>query len=146
MGAFGAALIARERFHEDSETSMLPLEKIRSLKYSTAMANCKGCTNNCRLTINRFSGGRQFYERQPVRTGIGKEKNKEHIPNLFDYKYKKIFGYEPLSPAEAVRGQVGLPRVLNMFENYPFWFTFFTKLNIRWCYLHLHQKNLRAGH
>ncbi len=128
MGAFGAALIARERFHEDSETSMLPLEKIRSLKYSTAMANCKGCTNNCRLTINRFSGGRQFISGNRCERGIGKEKNKEHIPNLFDYKYKKIFGYEPLSPAEAVRGQVGLPRVLNMFENYPFWFTFFTKL------------------
>ena len=128
MGAFGAALIARERFHEDSETTMLPLEKIRSLKYSTAMANCKGCTNNCRLTINRFSGGRQFISGNRCERGIGKEKNKEHIPNLFDYKYKKIFGYEPLSPAEAVRGQVGLPRVLNMFENYPFWFTFFTKL------------------
>ncbi len=110
MGAFGAALIARERFHEDSEKSMLPLEKIRSLKYSTAMANCKGCTNNCRLTINRFSGGRQFISGNRCERGIGKEKNKEHIPNLFDYKYKKIFGYEPLSPAEAVRGQVGLPQ------------------------------------
>lgn len=128
MGAFGAALIARERCKEDSETTMLPLEKIKNLKYTTTMANCKGCTNNCRLTINRFSGGRQFISGNRCERGLGKEKNKEHIPNLFDYKYKKIFGYEPLSATEATRGQVGIPRVLNMFENYPFWFTFFTKL------------------
>ena len=131
MGAFGAALIARERCTEDSETTMLPLEKIKSLKYSTTMANCKGCTNNCRLTINRFSGGRQYISGNRCERGIGKEKNKENIPNLFDYKYKKIFGYEPLSATEATRGQVGIPRVLNMFENYPFWFTFFTKLRFQ---------------
>ncbi len=131
MGAFGAALITRERCTEDSETTMLPLEKIKSLKYSTTMANCKGCTNNCRLTINRFSGGRQYISGNRCERGIGKEKNKENIPNLFDYKYKKIFGYEPLSATEATRGQVGIPRVLNMFENYPFWFTFFTKLRFQ---------------
>ncbi len=60
MGAFGAALIARERYSPEKETTMLPIEKINTLKYSTTMANCKGCTNNCRLTINKFSGGRQY--------------------------------------------------------------------------------------
>lgn len=128
MGAFGAALIARERYSADKETTMLPIEKINTLKYSTTMANCKGCTNNCRLTINKFSGGRQYISGNRCERGIGKEKNKDHIPNLFDYKYKKIFGYTPLPEDEAVRGKVGIPRVLNMFENYPFWFTFFTKL------------------
>jgi len=128
MGAFGAALIARERYDENQETSMLTIEKINSLQYSTSMANCKGCTNNCRLTINRFSGGRQYISGNRCERGIGKEKNKENIPNLFEYKNKKIFGYEPLPADQAVRGQVGIPRVLNMFENYPFWFTFFTKL------------------
>ena len=93
------------------------------------MANCRGCTNNCRLTINKFSGGRQFVSGNRCERGIGKEKNKEHIPNLYEYKYKRIFSYEPLSADKAVRGKVGIPRVLNMFENYPFWFTFFTKLN-----------------
>ena len=127
-GAFGAALIARERYSADKETTMLPIEKINTLKYSTTMANCKGCTNNCRLTINKFSGGRQYISGNRCERGIGKEKNKDHIPNLFDYKYKKIFGYTPLPEDEAVRGKVGIPRVLNMFENYPFWFTFFTKL------------------
>ena len=129
MGAFGAALIARERYEEGKETTMLPIEKINSLKYTTSMANCRGCTNNCRLTINKFSGGRQFVSGNRCERGIGKEKNKEHIPNLYEYKYKRIFSYEPLSADKAVRGKVGIPRVLNMFENYPFWFTFFTKLN-----------------
>ena len=128
MGAFGAALIARERFEDGKETSMLPIGKINSLKYTTSMANCKGCTNNCRLTVNRFSGGRQYISGNRCERGIGKQKNKENIPNLFDYKYKKIFGYTPLEADQAVRGKVGIPRVLNMFENYPFWFTFFTKL------------------
>ena len=128
MGAFGAALIARERYEDGSVTTMLPIEKINSLQYTTSMANCKGCTNNCRLTINRFSGGRQFISGNRCERGIGKEKNKDHVPNLFEYKYTQLFGYESLPADKAVRGQVGIPRVLNMFENYPFWHTFFTKL------------------
>lgn len=127
MGAFGAALIARERF-EGQATSMLPIEKINTLEYSTRMANCKGCTNSCRLTINKFSGGRQYISGNRCERGIGKEKNANHIPNLFEYKYKKLFDYTPLAEDEAPRGKVGIPRVLNMFENYPLWFTFFTKL------------------
>ena len=128
MGAFGAALIARERYEEGQTSSMLSIEKINSLEYTTRMANCKGCTNNCRLTINRFSGGRQYISGNRCERGIGKEKNKDHIPNLFEYKYKRIFGYEPLTLDKASRGRVGIPRVLNMFENYPFWHTFFTEL------------------
>ena len=134
MGAFGAALIARERFHAGDaprQTTMLSYEQIHNLKYTTSMANCKGCTNNCRLTINKFSGGRQFISGNRCEKGIGKQKNKDKIPNLFDYRYKRIFGYEPLSPDLAARGEVGLPRVLNMFENYPFWHTFFTLLKYR---------------
>ena len=131
MGAFGAALIARERYSADQETTMLSIEKINELKYSTTMANCKGCTNSCRLTINKFSGGRQYISGNRCERGIGKEKNKDHIPNLFEYKYKRIFGYQPLPQDEAIRGEVGIPRVLNMFENYPFWYTFFTRLKYR---------------
>ncbi|MCD7866666.1 MAG: 2-hydroxyacyl-CoA dehydratase [Clostridiales bacterium] len=129
MGAFGAALIARERYEEGRETTMLSSEKVNALEYTTSMANCKGCTNNCRLTINKFSGGRQYISGNRCERGIGKEKNKDHIPNLFEYKYKRLFSYKPLAADKAVRGKVGIPRVLNMFENYPFWFTFFTELN-----------------
>ena len=129
MGAFGAALIAKERYHaEGRETTMLSIDKINELKYTTSMANCHGCTNNCRLTINKFTGGRQFVSGNRCERGIGKEKNKDHIPNLYEYKYKRLFSYPPLSPDKATRGKVGIPRVLNMFENYPFWYTFFTEL------------------
>ena len=130
MGAFGAALVARERY-EGQDTSMLSIEKINELTYETRMARCKGCTNSCLLTINRFSGGRQFISGNRCERGIGKEKNKDHVPNLFEYKNKRLFSYEPLEITDAPRGVVGIPRVLNMYENYPFWFTFFTKLGFR---------------
>ena len=130
MGAFGAALIARERygFKECKNTTMLSIDEINELTYTTSMAKCNGCTNNCRLTINRFSGGRRFISGNRCERGLGKEKAKSDVPNLFAYKNERYFGYTPLDPSEAKRGTVGIPRVLNMYENYPFWFTFFTKL------------------
>ena len=131
MGAFGAALVARERYKEGMETTMLSIDRINALTFTTSMAKCKGCTNQCRLTINRFSGGRQFISGNRCERGIGKERNKDHVPNLFEFKNKLLFSYEPLSEDEAVRGTVGIPRVLNMYENYPFWFRFFTTLKYR---------------
>ena len=131
MGAFGAALIARERYKPGVETTMLSIDQINRLQFTTHMAKCKGCTNQCRLTINRFSGGRQFISGNRCERGIGKEKNKDNIPNLFDFKNKLLFSYLPLEEDEAVRGTVGIPRVLNMYENYPFWFRFFTTLKYR---------------
>lgn len=131
MGAFGAALIARERYSEDKETTMLSMEKITSLQFGTNMARCKGCTNSCMLTINRFTGGRQFVTGNRCERGIGKEKNSENIPNLFEYKNKRLFSYAPIEADEAIRGTVGIPRVLNMFENYPYWFTFFNALKFK---------------
>ena len=131
MGAFGAALVARERWDGTSETSMLPIEKILNLSYDTSMARCKGCTNNCLLTINRFSGGRQFISGNRCERGLGKEKNKDNIPNLFEYKNKRMFHYESLTPDVASRGDVGIPRVLNMYENFPFWAVFFRELGYR---------------
>ena len=126
MGAFGAALIAKERKNENRGSKMLSIEEINSFTYTTSMARCHGCTNNCRLTINKFSGGRRFISGNRCEKGLGLKKNKDNLPNIYDYKYQRIFGYEPLK--DAPRGRIGIPRVLNMFENYPFWFTFFTKL------------------
>ena len=131
MGAFGAALIARERYVECEGTTMLPIDQIEALEYSTTMTKCKGCTNNCRLTINHFSGGRKFITGNRCERGLGKAKSSNHLPNLFEYKLKRYFDYEPLSEEEAVRGVIGIPRVLNMYENYPFWFTFFNTLKFR---------------
>ena len=130
MGAFGAALIARERYHMngEAETSMLSLDKIIALKYTTSMTRCKGCNNHCVLTINQFGSGRRFISGNRCERGLGLEKAKKEIPNLFDYKYHRMFDYEPLPLDQADRGTVGIPRVLNMFENFPFWAVFFKKL------------------
>lgn len=140
MGAFGAALIARERYSQcrgvdsdspDYQTSMLSYEQICNLQFDTSMAKCKGCTNSCRLTINKFSGGRQFISGNRCERGIGGQKNAHNVPNLFEYKLKRLFNYESLPADEAPRGVVGIPRVLNMYENYPFWHVFFTSLGYR---------------
>ena len=131
MGAFGAALIARERYIDCEGTTMLSIEDIEALEYSTTMTKCRGCTNNCRLTINHFSGGRKFITGNRCERGLGKEKAQNKLPNLFEYKLKRYFDYQPLGEEEAKRGAIGIPRVLNMYENYPFWFTFFTTLGFR---------------
>ncbi|MBR6349081.1 MAG: 2-hydroxyacyl-CoA dehydratase [Lachnospiraceae bacterium] len=127
MGAFGAALIARERY-EGQETSMLSFDEILTLEYKTSLVRCQGCTNHCLLTINNFTGGRRFISGNRCEKGLGKEKKDDSVPNLFKYKYDRLFGYEPLPVHEAPRGIVGIPRVLNMYENYPFWAVFFKEL------------------
>ena len=95
------------------------------------MAKCKGCTNNCLLTINKLSGGRQFISGNRCERGIGGQKNAHNVPNLYEYKLHRLFSYESLDADKAPRGVVGIPRVLNMYEDYPFWFTFFTELGYR---------------
>ena len=127
MGAFGAALIARER-HGRNQTSMLSLDEIINFQYDTSMARCQGCNNHCVLTINKFDGGRKYISGNRCEKGLGNEKKKKDIPNLFDYKYHRIFDYEPLPEDKAPRGVIGIPRVLNMYEDYPFWAVFFKKL------------------
>ena len=128
MGAFGAALIARERCDAAKKTTMLPIQKILDLTYRTVMTRCQGCLNHCVLTINQFDGGRQFVTGNRCERGLGQHKAKKEVPNLFDYKYHRIFDYEPLPADKAYRGEVGIPRVLNMYENYPFWAVFFREL------------------
>lgn len=128
MGAFGAALIAKERYADSPVTTTLSIEEIRQLTFDTKLTRCQGCTNHCLLTINRFSGNRSFITGNRCEKGLGGEKNKEDVPNLYEYKSKRLFAYEPLDREHAPRGVVGLPRVLNMYENYPYWATFFKKL------------------
>ncbi len=128
MGAFGAALIAKERYATDQTTTMLSIEEIRALTFTTKLARCQGCTNHCLLTINQFSDNRRFITGNRCEKGLGLEKNKDYIPNLYEYKLERIFDAEVLDPKKAPRGTVGIPRVLNLYENYPFWANFFTKL------------------
>ncbi len=130
MGAFGAALIAKDKYEpsKNKKTEILSSEEVNAMTFETRMSRCKGCTNNCLLTINKFDKGRQFITGNRCERGIGQKKNANNMPNLFEYKYKRLFDYTPLALEDAPRGEVGVPRVLNMYENYPFWFTFLTHL------------------
>ena len=131
MGAFGAALLARERYDASHGSTLLKAHELVSLKLTTKAARCGHCANNCLLTINRFSNGGRFISGNRCEKGEGGGKTSQSLPNLFQYKYERVFDYRPLSEDKAVRGTVGIPRVLNMYEDYPFWFTLFTQLGFR---------------
>lgn len=131
MGAYGAALISKERYEEGYETGLLGKDQLKDFKIDVSMKRCNLCANNCLMTVNKFPGDKEFVSGNRCEKGAGYEVSKEDVPNLFDYKYKRIFSYVPLKKEDAFRGTVGIPRVLNIYENYPFWFTFFTKLNFR---------------
>ncbi len=131
MGAFGAALIARDRCR-GQQTTMLPIDEIVNLQYTSSLTHCQGCTNSCLLTINEFPGGRRYITGNRCEKGLGEDpKKKEKVPNLYKYKFSRIFGYKPLKEEEAPRGVIGIPRVLNMYEDYPFWATFLKELGFR---------------
>ena len=107
------------------------LEEIEALDYDTKIRNCGKCTNNCMLTITSFNDGREYISGNRCERGANLPMTSKKLPNLYDYKYGRIFGYKSLSKDDARRGEVGIPRVLNMYENYPFWHTFFTQLGFR---------------
>lgn len=133
MGAFGAALIGRERTSLDRRTGLLKPDQLRDFSSSTRMDRCGRCGNNCLLTITAFSDGRTFVTGNRCERGaaaVGLEAAAPELPNMYKFKYERIFSYRPLKRSEA-RGTIGIPRVLNMFENYPFWHTFFTSLGYR---------------
>lgn len=131
MGAFGAALIARENHIAGEETNLLDAGRLKEFSLETRISRCGLCSNRCLLTINQFGNSKKFISGNRCERGAGKEKEQNLLPNLFQYKYERLFGYRPLSGGEAKRGVVGIPRVLNMYEDYPFWFTLFTALGFR---------------
>jgi predicted CoA-substrate-specific enzyme activase len=131
MGAFGAAIIAKERYQPDHQTELLQGDDLTQLTTETSMKRCGLCGNNCLVTIKHFSNGGEFVSGNRCERGAGKERVNSNIPNLYQFKYKRLFSYKPLMEKDAPRGTIGLPRVLNMYEDYPFWFTFFTELGYR---------------
>ena len=126
MGAFGAALIAKERWQGQDVSAMLPVEQVRNFEVKHSQARCRQCTNTCAMTVNRFPDGRKLISGNRCERGLGKPKTAGGLPNLYEYKYERVFAYEPRK--DAPRGVIGVPRALNMFENYPLWFTFLTAL------------------
>ncbi len=130
MGAFGAALIARDRYSGE-KSKMLSFGEIADLKYSSRAARCGGCENNCMLTVNVFEGGGRYVSGNRCEKKIANDTGVKKGYNLFEYKKTRIFGYVPLSEENAPRGTIGIPRVLNIYENYPYWATFFKELGFR---------------
>ena len=130
MGAFGAALIARSNY-TGGESSMLSPEAIETLSYTASSRRCGGCANNCMLTVNIFSGGRRHISGNRCEKPLGNTSAVKKGDNMVAFKRERMFAYPPLGEEEAKRGTIGIPRVLNMYENYPFWATFFKELGFR---------------
>jgi len=131
MGAFGAALIAKQRYYGQKST-MLSFKEIESLSYTAESRRCGGCLNNCMLTVNKFSGGRRHITGNRCEKFVGGDgTSRQRGKNLVAYKLERLFDYKPLDEKEARRGVIGIPRVLNIYENYPFWATFFRELSFR---------------
>ncbi len=128
MGAFGAAIIAKEKYISGT-SSLLKKDELLNFTVQNKSTRCLNCSNNCILTISHFNNNQRFVSGNRCEKGNKYLATQRLLPNLYDYKYKKMFSYKPIS--EAKRGIVGLPRVLNMYEHYPFWFTFFTQLGYR---------------
>ena len=135
MGAYGVALLAEEQFEANFDmnyvSTILTDDDLDSLKIETSHIRCGGCENHCLLTINKFSNGSKHISGNRCEKGAGNVLSTKDLPNVMKYKYERLFNYEPLKESEAKRGTIGIPRVLNMYEDYPFWFTFFTSLGFR---------------
>ncbi len=127
MGAFGSALMAKERWN-GGECDIITEGELDSFTFNTSLTRCQKCNNHCQLTITDFGDGSKFISGNRCERGAGEEKKNKDIPNIYDFKYKRTFRYKPLKLEDAPHGIIAMPRVLNMYENYPLWFTFFTEL------------------
>ena len=125
MGAFGAALAARN-LHLEKSTLLGP-EALENFTHTAKPVTCNLCTNHCSLTVNTFDGGRRFISGNRCSRPLGKEK--VELPDLYNYKYRKLRSMEGKGFGNGSRGRIGIPFGLNMYENLPFWFELFTRLN-----------------
>ncbi len=132
MGAYGAALTARMHY-EPGAVSALMERNLDDFEVTSSQRVCKLCQNHCKLTITNFDDGARLVTGNRCDRGASLEAKpkKSEVPNLYDYKYKRIFGYRRLTDAAATRGEIGIPRALGMYEDYPLWFTILTKLGFK---------------
>ncbi|MDR0325374.1 MAG: 2-hydroxyacyl-CoA dehydratase [Oscillospiraceae bacterium] len=128
MGAYGAALIASDSYTAGARSSVIAADSLDEIQpQKVAQVACMACTNACKLTVSTFAGGRRLISGFRCEKGEGKSAD-SGLPNLMEEKYDRLFSYKPLDPDKAPNGCIGLPRALNMYENYPLWHTFFTEL------------------
>ena len=155
MGAYGAALTARMHYTDIADglddgdadadggktvdidgvthtaSSIVSGSDLDNLSMTTERDVCKLCQNHCKLTITTFQDGSRYVTGNRCERGGDSKKQRSDRPNLYDYKYKRCFAYRRLTDKKATRGEIGIPRVLNMYENYPFWFTLLTSLGFK---------------
>ena len=135
MGAYGVALLAKEQFETNNDkeytSTILKNDELDSLKIDSSHVRCGLCENHCLLTINKFSNGKKYISGNRCERGAGNINGDKNLPNVMKYKFNRLFNYIPLEEKDAPRGTIGIPRVLNMYEDYPFWFTFLTDLGFR---------------
>ena len=135
MGAYGMALLSKEQYEANLDmtykSTILKENELDTLQIKTTHTRCNNCENHCKLTINKFSNGQIHVSGNRCEKGAGIITKGKKLPNLVQYKYERLFDYKPIEEQYATRGTIGIPRVLNMYEDYPFWFTFFTNLGFR---------------
>ncbi|WP_434734834.1 acyl-CoA dehydratase activase-related protein [Bifidobacterium sp.] len=143
MGAYGAALTARMHYVDAADdvvahahsghtlSSVLSGEALDNLSMTSERDVCKLCQNRCKLTITTFQDGSRYVTGNRCERGGDAKRQRSDRPNLYDYKYKRCFAYRRLTDKKAYRGSIGIPRVLNMYENYPFWFTLLSSLGFK---------------
>ena len=135
MGAYGMALLSKEQYEAnldmEHKSTILSYEEIDKLEIKVTHTRCNNCENHCKLTINKFNNGQIHVSGNRCEKGAGIINKSKPLPNLVQFKFNRIFNYTPLDEQYATRGTIGIPRVLNMYEDYPFWFTFLTSLGFR---------------
>nr|WP_295971378.1 acyl-CoA dehydratase activase-related protein [uncultured Bacillus sp.] len=128
MGAYGSALLAKQRWSIGETTMLLSEKKLHEFQMTATHRRCGICENHCPITITKFADKRTFITGNRCERGAGQKKVKSSLPNLSEEKIAHLFNRNGLTAEEAPRGKIGIPRVLNIYENYPFWHRFFTEL------------------
>ena len=135
MGAYGMALLSKEQYEANLDmeykSKILKEDELDKLEVKITHTHCNNCENHCKLTIHKFNNGAIHVTGNRCEKGAGVVSKTKDLPNLVQYKYERLFNYKPLEEKDAPRGVIGIPRVLNMYEDYPFWFTFLTSLGFR---------------
>lgn len=128
MGAYGAAIIGVNEYVEGAKSTVLSKDELDDFAVKTSNDRCQKCGNHCLLTISSFSDGNKYVSGNRCERGAGETIEPCNNPDLYKDKTKLLFGRKNLKAEEAKRGVIGIPRVLNMYEDYPFWHSFFTTL------------------
>ncbi len=122
MGAYGAALASMKL----DSSSILSKEQLDSFVHISKSAVCRGCTNNCHLTVNTFNDGKKFISGNQCERGLGLS-SEQNLPNLHQFKRDLLTSLVSEKRGKS-RGTVGLPLALGSYELLPLWHALFSAL------------------